>query len=415
MTVVCVLLSRFALRTALEGRAEELVKPVALAPEPGGPQVIGETSGAAEAFGIRAGMRLGEALSRCPGLLLAPPDSERAGERWERELRRLESIGAAVEPARPGVAFFEADGLRPLWGGSVERVLRRTQRVLGTPARLGAGTTRLVARAAALRARSRRSPVIVPARAAKSFLAAQPVALLREGLEDAWERATVPDTLERLGVRTLGELALLPDAAVADRFGEPGLRALRAARGEDWPLRPRRRGEEVVERLELPEACSGTQLAQALEMLLDRLLAHPARQGRTVRRLRLGAALAGGGSWRAEATLRVASADRERLRLVLAPKLDELPGPAATLSVRALELGPVAHDQPELERTPAERRRARLAEAVRQARAAGGREAVLRVLDVDPDSRVPERRMVLTPFEGSQGPAAPEPQARSRR
>ena len=53
------------------------------------------------------------------------------------ELRRLESIGAAVEPARPGVAFFEADGLRPLWGGTVERVLRRAQRALETPARLG--------------------------------------------------------------------------------------------------------------------------------------------------------------------------------------------------------------------------------------------------------------------------------------
>jgi protein ImuB len=377
-----------------------MVKPVALAPEPGGPQVVGEASGAAEAFGIRAGMRLSEALSRCPGLRLAPPDSERAAEKWEQELRRLESIGASVEPARPGAAFFEAEGLRPLCGGSVERVLRRAQETLEAPARLGAGTTRLVAHAAALRARPRRGPVIVPAGAAGSFLTAQPVALLREGLGDEWERATVPDTLERLGVRTLGELAELPDAAVADRFGEPGLRALRAARGEEPPLRPRPRGEDLIERLELPEACSGTQLERALEMLVGTLLANPARRRRTVRRLRLGAALAGGGSWRTEATLREASADRERLRLALEPKLAELPGPATALSLRALDLGQVAHEQPGLERTPGERRRARLGEAVRQVRAAGGREAVLRVLDVDPGSRVPERRMVLTPFEG---------------
>jgi protein ImuB len=244
--------------------------------------------------------------------------------------------------------------------------------------------------------------VIVPAGAARAFLAAQPVGLLRESLDDEWERAEVPDTLERLGVRTLGELAGLPDAAVADRFGQPGLRVLRAARGDEPPLRPRRRGEDLVERLELPEACSGTQLGQALEMLVDRLLAHPARRGRTLRRLRLGALLAGGGSWRAESTLREASADRDRLRLALSPKLAELPGPAAALSVRALELGAVAHAQPSLERSPAERRRARLGEAVRQARAAAGRDAVLRVLDVDPDSRVPERRMLLTPFEGEQ-------------
>ena len=43
-------------------------------------------------------------------------------------------------------------------------------------------------------------------------------------------------------------------------------------------------------------------------------------------------------------------------------------------------------------------RRGRLAEAVRQARQAAGADAALRVLEVDPGSRVPERRAVLAPF-----------------
>ncbi|MGH2590386.1 MAG: hypothetical protein ACRDGW_06270, partial [Actinomycetota bacterium] len=81
------------------------------------------------------------------------------------------------------------------------------------------------------------------------------------------------------------------------------------------------------------------------------------------------------------------------------PKLAELPGSAARLGLVALALGPPGNDQPVLARTPTERRRERLGEAVRQARAAGGRDAVLRVLDVDPGSRVPERRVMLTPFE----------------
>ena len=97
--------------------------------------------------------------------------------------------------------------------------------------------------------------------------------------------------------------------------------------------------------------------------------------------------------------LRGASAEPERLRLALLPKLGELPGPASRLGLRALVLGPSGHDQPSLSRSPGERRRERLAEAVRQARAAGGRDAVLRVLDVDPGSRIPERRTMLTPFE----------------
>ena len=97
--------------------------------------------------------------------------------------------------------------------------------------------------------------------------------------------------------------------------------------------------------------------------------------------------------------LREASADRERLRLALAPKLDELPGPASSLTLRALELGPPAAVQPTLERSPEEHRRRRIAEAVRQARAAAGRDAVVRVLEVEPESSVPERRAVYTPYE----------------
>jgi len=80
MSVACALIPRFSLLTALSDRQELVGQAVALAPEPGGPQAIGEVSGAAEAFGIRPGMGLGEALARCPKLALVPPDPERAEE-----------------------------------------------------------------------------------------------------------------------------------------------------------------------------------------------------------------------------------------------------------------------------------------------------------------------------------------------
>ena len=411
-TVGCALIPRFSLVATLERRRRELLsRPLALAPEPGGAQVVGQTSGPAEAFGVHAGMRLGEALARCPGLALVPPDPERAEAAWEEALRRLEGIGAAVEPGNPGEAFFEAAGLRELWGGSVERVLRHAREAIGPPARLGAGRTRLCAHAAALRGRARRAPVVVPAAMTRSFLASLPVGLLRDtpllargasggGAEESARLACVdlPEKLGRLGVETLGQLAGLPDSAIADRFGEPGLRALRMARGEDEPLRPRRPHEGLSERLDLPEAISGQQLERTLALLVDRLLANPLRRGRSLRRLRLAAGLAGGGSWRAQVALRQASVDPHRLRLVLLPKLEELPGPAASLSLRALEMGAPARDQSTFDRLAQESRRKRLAEAVRQARAVAGRDAVLRVLEVESDSRVPERRTLLTPY-----------------
>src|SRR4051794_26937264 len=114
--IACALIPRFTLLAVVGGRRELLLQALALAPEPGGPQVVGEASGPAEAFGVRAGMRLGEALARCPELILVPPDPERAEATWEDALRRLEGIGAAIEPGRPGEAFFEAGGVRGVYG-----------------------------------------------------------------------------------------------------------------------------------------------------------------------------------------------------------------------------------------------------------------------------------------------------------
>jgi protein ImuB len=403
--IVCVLIPRFALLAAA-GDRELLLRPAALAPEPGREQMIGEVSGAAEAFGVHPGMRLGEALGRCPDLVLVTPDPDRAGSEWEGVLRRLEGIGAAVESGRAGEAFFEADGLRDLWGGHLEGVMSRARRAVRTPARLGAGPTRFCACAAAIQARprprARRSgrASIVPPGAARSFLAPLPVELLRPRLVAG---SRLPAALERLGIRTLGELAALPRSAVADRFGPEGMRARELARGRDEPLRPRGPREELSEGLELPEAVSGPQLERALALLVDRLLAAPGRRGRTIRRLRLAARLSAGGGWLVEVPLREASASGERLLLALSPKLGELPGPALRLDLGAVALGPPAHRQSPLVRAARERRRARLAEAIRQARAAGGRDAVLRVLEVDPRSRVPERRVTLAPFPEPQG------------
>ena len=412
MPIACVLIPRHSLTSALPNRREMIGRPLALAPEPGGAQVIGEVSGAAETFGVRAGMRLAEALGRCPALVLVAADPVRAEASWERMLRRLEGIGAAVEPGRPGEAFFAVDPLRGLYG-SAEMALAKARRVLGAPVRIGAGPTRLCALAAARRMRARRPAMIVEERAARRFLAGLPVAMLGDGL--AWSRrargvgwsadreaeeVSCVDALERLGVRTLGELAALPADAVADRFGKPGLRALRLARGADEPLRPRGPHEDLLERLALPEAASGQQLERAMRLLIERMCAHPGRAGRTFRRLRIEASLAAGGGWRADVVLRSASADPERLRLALVPKLDELPGPTASLGLRAVELGPEAGMQGALSPSPEDERRGRIAEAVRQARAAAGRDAVLRLLEVDPSSRVPERRAALSPWSG---------------
>jgi len=421
--IVCVLIPRLALTTAVGDRAELLQEPAALAPEPGGAQQVGEVSLAAEAFGIHPGMRLGEALARCPQLTLIPPDPAGVADHWEQLLVRLESIGAAVEPERPGLVCFHGRGLLRLHGG-IEGVLAATRRALGAPARFGVAPSRFAAVAAATRARVRR-PEIVGGREgglrisavdgtsglrfdrpsapdadralARAYLGPLPVALLRARAA----LADLPEALERLGVATLGELAQLPAAAVADRFGKRGLIAHELARGGDSELRPRPASEFLREALELPEAASGMQLERGLGLLIDRLLARRERRGRTLRSVVISAVLVEqGGTWREQVVFRNALADPVRMRLALAPRLAMMPAPAETLRLSVECFGPLASDQRALLEDPAAARAARLREAIRQARAAAGPDAALRVLEVDHDSRVPERRAVLAPFEG---------------
>jgi protein ImuB len=399
--VICILIPRFELSTAVGTRKELLRAPVALAPEADREQVVGEVSGAAEAVGLHAGMRLGEALARCPALRLVTPDPESAAVAWESVLAALEAIGSEVEPVRSGEASFEAGGLRRLYGGSLEGVLARARRAITMPARLGSGPSRFCAYAAASRARPGRAAKIVPAGAERAFLAPLPVTLLRARPEVVTRERSedLCTILDRLGVRTLGELAALDADAVSDRFGQRGVLARELALGRDTPLRPRPFRDELVERLDLPEAVSGPQLERTLELLIDRLLARPERRGRSLRKLRLGARFVEQGTWRREVAMREATVARDRLRLALAPKLGELPAPIDQLSLGAAAFGPPLQDQ--LSLGPADdshERRKRLREALHQTRAAAGPESLLRVLEVDPGSRIPERRIVLTPF-----------------
>jgi protein ImuB len=399
--IVCVLIPRFALAAAVGDRRELLQAPTALAPEPGGVQKVGEVSLAAEAFGIHPGMRLGEALARCPRLTLVPPDPAGVADRWERLLVRLESMGAAVEPERPGLACFDARGLLRLHGG-IEGVLAAARRSLRIPARFGVAPSRFAAVAAATRARARRPELVLSRRgadrdSARDYLATLPVALLRARPA----LADLPEALERLGVKTLGELAGLAPTALADRFGPAGLLAHELASGGDSALSPRPPGELVREVLELPEAASGPQLERGLGLLIDRLLARRERRGRTLRSVVISAVLVEqGGTWREQVVFREALADSVRMRLALAPRLALMPAPAEKLRLAVECFGPFASDQRGLLDDPAAARTARLREAIRQARTVAGPEAALRVLSVDPESRFPERRAVLTPFEG---------------
>lgn len=393
--IACILIPRFELTVAAGGPAALAGRALALAPDgrSGAAGSIGEASGGAEAFGIRSGMALGEALARCPELELLNADPIAVADAWEAVLGALEQIGAGVESQRPGLACFALPGLRGIHGGSDELVLGAVRRALARPVRLAAAPTRFCALAAALATRPRRTTIVKGS--AREYLAPLAVGLLRA----REQTAPLALTLERLGIATLGELGSMRRAQVADRFGYPGIEAHRLACGEDDRPRPRRLEEPLEERLELPEAASGQALEHALGLLIDRLLSRPDRRGRTLRAASLGAVLVNGGSWRHPVTFREALAEPERMRLVLAPRLALLPSAAQELVLCAERFGPASAPQGGLFDQASRQRRERLREAVNQLHLAAGADAVLRVCWTELASRVPERRAMLTPYE----------------
>src|SRR3984957_6384483 len=400
--VVCIHISRFALTVAAGGAQALTGRTLALAPTTGAQLRVGEVSGAAEAHGVSAGMALGEALTRCPELELVLADPLAVADAWEEVLRALEGIGAAIEPAREGLAYFDADGLRGMHGSDVNTIMA-ARRALHRPAKIGVGSTRFCALAAALDSSVRHTKV-VDERETRRYLAARSVDLL--GYRE--QTAALVEPLGRLGVRTLGELRELgdtPQDALADRFGEAGVIAYRLADGEDRPLVARSVEETLEERLDVGDAGSGEMLQRVLGVLIDRLLARPERRGRTLRAVVLSAWLVGGGAWRERVVFRQALSDARRIDLALSLRLPLLPSPAESLGLGVERFGPSGGDQSEIgQHTLLEQgtqaRQKRLGEAVNQVRTVAGHDAALRAVCIDPDSRVPERRVVLTPLPG---------------
>jgi nucleotidyltransferase/DNA polymerase involved in DNA repair len=290
--------------------------------------------------------------------------------------------------------YFDSRSVERLYGG-VEKALRRAIAAVGSQwdPRAGAADRRFAALAAASVAKAGQI-LVVAGEGTRDFLAPLPLTLLP--LESNRQ-----EELSELGVRTLGELAGLPGAAVADRLGPDGRRAWSLARGGDSRrVDARRPGAELAETLEFPEAVGNElTLRRALWALLDRLLARPERAGREPRKVAVAARLVGGGSWRRTVTLRDATADVSRLKAALGPKLAELTAPVLKLKLELAELGTSTGRQLELVRPEGDELHVRLKEGLRQARASVGAGAVCTVVEVAPWSRIPEQRALLVPKE----------------
>ena len=234
MSVLYCTIPHFAAALARREHPEWAAGPLVLV----GPEerVLGVSAEAA-ACGIVEGMTARMAQVRCPEARLLDADLTRCQAELETLLQLLEGTSPQVEPNGWGAAYVDLDELvrehadAVTFCGEVGRAVRREMGEALQPA-LGWDSSKFTAQAAA-----RRTPPghlrAVGAVQERGFLQPLPVSLL----------PLAGDTLQRLcflGLRTLGQYAALPRAAVWQQFGRAGRLAHRCARGEDnRPVVPR--------------------------------------------------------------------------------------------------------------------------------------------------------------------------------
>jgi protein ImuB len=237
-------------------------------------------SAAARAEGVRPGLRRREAQGRCPELELLAHDPARDARAFEPVLVAVERVTPWVEVLRPGECAFPARGAARYHGGEPALAVTVTAAVHATVE--GRGGCRVgIADGTFAAGLAARHQAIVPPGGSRAFLAPLPVATLG--------RPDLADLLVRLGLRTLGDLAVLPRAALAARFGPEGARAARLAGGlDEHPKGARRPPPDLRVTAELdPPADRVDVAAFTAKTLADELVARLDRLGLACTRLRV--------------------------------------------------------------------------------------------------------------------------------
>ncbi len=253
-------------------------QPAAVVGDPAGRRVVVDCSPEARAGGVRVGQGLREAQAVCPGLTVLPADYPYYADEFSALLDALEAVGPVVEPAEPGCAYVAADGLLGLYGGPDGLARRLLRAAAGFPAAVGIGPGRLIARLAAGPCRPGEFRVVAECEI-PDLLARAPVGLLPVS-DEARRR------LGLFGIARAGELLAFGRADLAAQFGPEGDRLYGLLRGTDRiPLRPRVRPPAVAETAGFTEPLLTVEAVRlVLGRLLRQALSRPELRGRAVAR-----------------------------------------------------------------------------------------------------------------------------------
>jgi DNA polymerase-4 len=214
--------------------------PFAVGGRPNERGVVSSCSYAARQSGVHSAMPMAQALRLCPGLRVVAPNHAAYQDYSERVMSILRQWTARIEQLSIDEAFLDVSDLpsaslaRPTAADLALKLQLEIRQQLDLPCSLGVATNKLLAKTATDVGKAKhRGPTppcaleVVPPGQEAAYLAPLPVRML-------W--GVGPKTAARLaelGLNTIGEIALAPEAVLTRQFGQAGREMSWHARGID--------------------------------------------------------------------------------------------------------------------------------------------------------------------------------------
>lgn len=262
-TILHVDMDAFYASVELLERPELVDKPVIVG-HPSARSVVTAANYVARRYGVNSAMPMAIALRRCPQAVVLEPHFERYQHYSRVVMDLLRDVTPLVEPLSIDEAFLDVAGARRLLGSPWRigtDIRARVEQQTGLTCSVGAAATKYIAKLASSRAKPD-GLLVVPRDETLAFLHPQPISAL-------WGvGAKTAERLDRLGLRTVGDVASAPLDALTRALGTAS-----AAKLHDlaWARDPRSVQTEHVEKSIGHERTFETDIADAEELQREML------------------------------------------------------------------------------------------------------------------------------------------------
>jgi nucleotidyltransferase/DNA polymerase involved in DNA repair len=385
------LFDHLSVRVEQHHRSQLKGRPIILAQASGSRRVVLDAS--PQARGVVPGMPLSAALSHCKDAVLLEADLARYRQVFDGVLDALEQRGVDVEEASLGEAYIRLDNAEAMYGGEpklLAALLHAVPTYL-TP-RMGVGPTKFIAFVAA------HSGALGDVSRAPDNRAAFLAPLSIDVLPVPW---ALTKRLHGFGLHTLGQVSAIGVGPLQAQLGLLGRTVWELAEGIDIrPLLPRKHEGSVTESMTFFSPLSSFEaIVMATNSLLAKAFRHQEMRGRFARICSLEGSVFRAPAWEKHMAFREPMGGHKQALKLIKHTLEghPPPGPLEDLQLTLTGLTGEAGRQESLFREV--RQQENLREMLEQLEARLGQPPpIYSIREVEPWSRLPERRRALVPY-----------------